>query len=158
MRFVPLLCLLALAACTVQDQARPEAAQPAWVELQRDRNMAFFMDTARVTQGARGIWTVWLRFDHAEPQPVPSDPSKTFHVVEVREVLDCPNQRATDLAMRVLDKSATRVVGEPDFHSLERSFSEHPLGAVFPLSCALAEAKRQGRLSAAIRSLPKVPR
>jgi len=134
-----------------------QRAAPAWTLIARTRELAWFVDTARIA-AAGPATTVWLRFDYPQPQPVPSDPSRHFSRVETQTALDCAGQRATDLVFRTFDATGDRLVADdPTVRGHMRSFERHPLGQLFVITCQVLEARRRGQLRQMIQALQRAP-
>jgi hypothetical protein len=137
--------------------AQRAARTPAWALINRTAELAWYVDTARIaTAGA--ATTVWLRYDYPRPQPVPSDPSRQFSRVEIKEGLDCAAERVTDLVFHALNAPGTRIVADdPAVRGRTRTFARHPLGQAFGITCQILEARRRGILRQMIQTLQRAP-
>jgi hypothetical protein len=112
------------------------ATGATWSDLLRTDDLGVQLDTARVERRDDGALLVWMRFEYAEDEPVPGATDRTFSRLEIREALDCGEQRVADVEA-VLRDDAERVVGTTRAEAPRwTTFAEHPFDAdLFILAC-----------------------
>ena len=109
-----------------------------WLLVGTSPELRVSVDTLRVRRDSIGK-RVWIRFDYAHPRPVPTGTSAKkgaqFVRTETEHYLDCVNERARDIELRVYD-AASHQVGDTIWESPRwLAFTRHPLDAYFRLAC-----------------------
>ena len=119
---------VALAAALVpacHSGARSAHGSP-WVEILKNAQITVLIDTSRLAQVGQ-VTRLWLRFEYAAPQPKMESTRGPYSSTEAQEEVNCPQQQARDLQLRLLGADG-QVVGDTVFGATSwSSFATNPL-------------------------------
>jgi hypothetical protein len=130
-----LLSLPSILSCGARQEDAAIPTSASWFEIARTPDIVAYLDTARIEHVTETVSRVWLRFVYTTPMQIGSDTTGPLKASEVRDEIDCQEQQAKDLEMRV-ETVAGIVSRTPTSEAIWRPFNEHPLGSgVFLVAC-----------------------
>jgi hypothetical protein len=122
MKKVVLAAAVLAAAC---HSPRSGLASP-WVPIVNSPQITVLVDTSRLSK-IEQVTRLWLRFEYAVPQPKLKSTRGPYASSEVQEEVNCQQQQARDLQLRLLGADG-QVVGDTVFAASSwTTFAAHPL-------------------------------